>query len=190
MITGHRTTGAVTAVLAIAALTTACGSVHMNRAAGAKRSPAAAAVLRSAVMDGCPATLPAHLSSDVSGTARTLEPLRADRLALCGYGGSPRGTAHPLSLSRHALVDDRSTVDGLRAEFNSLGPVPKVRFSCPFDSGAKVVAIFTDGSHEVQLRDSVTGCSTVTNGDLTRWVGSSKVNTTIRGLLDHVSPGG
>jgi hypothetical protein len=187
MTIGHRTTGAATAVLAIAALA-ACGSVHTNQSPRAGTSPAAAAIMRPAVADSCPGRLPTRLTSDVSGTTSTLEPLKADQLLLCGYDGALRGGTHPAALSEHRLVTDRSTIDRLRSDLNGLGPVPRGRFACPFDSGARVIAIFTDGAHEVQLRDAVSGCATVTNGSLTRWVGSSQVNTTVQALLHHTTP--
>lgn len=192
---GYRTTGVITGALALAVLSTACGDVHADGTPGAAPAPAVSAVLRSAAADRCPVHPPARPAHDVSGTDATLEPLAANRLLLCGYGAPRPGVmvrtggaaAHTTT---HALVTDRTAVDRLRSDFNSLGAVPDGKFSCPADTGATVIATFTDGVHEVQLRDAVTGCSTVTNGSRTRWVGASKVNATVLALLNHSPSGG
>lgn len=185
MTIGHRSLAAALTALALGALTTACGTVHAHSSAGSAPSPAASATMGSGATATCPAHRPAKPASDAAGTSRSLEPLAADQVLLCGYDG-PLNSPHPAALAGHLLVTDTRIVGALRAGFNGLGAVPKGRYSCPNDSGAIVVAVFSDGVHEVQLFDKVSGCPTVTNGSLTRWVGGSRVNTTVQDLL-HAS---
>jgi hypothetical protein len=179
MTMGPRPTAAVVGAVALAALLTGCGRVHAGTGPGTAPAPAASAALRSALADRCPAHTPGHPASDVDGTDTSLEPLAADRVLLCSYRG-PTGTG---ALIGHTLVTDRQAVDRLRAALNKLGPVPKGTYNCPNDTGASVLAVFTDGVHEVQLVDRTTGCSTVTNGARTRWVGASTVDNSLYALL-------
>jgi hypothetical protein len=182
MTIGLRRAAVVAAGAALAVLVTGCGDQRAGTSPGTAPEPAVSAALGSVVADHCPARQPARPASDVAGLERSLEPLKADRLLLCGYGGRT-GTARPGALNGHALVTDPAVVERLRTGLDGLGPVPKGTYNCPDDTGATVLAVFTDGVHEVQLTDRTTGCSTVTNGVLTRWVGGSAVNATVRGLL-------
>jgi hypothetical protein len=198
MRTGQRAGTAVAALAAVATLGTACGDVHADGRAGAAPLPAASAALRSATADRCPARPAARPVSDAAGVRDRLEPLTAARVLLCGYGApggrsgamAPAGAVSAGAPTGHALVTDPAVVATLRSRFNALGPVPRGRFSCPNADGSVVIAVFTDGVQEVQLRDEVSGCATVTNGSLTRWVGSSGVNDTVLALLRHTTRSG
>ncbi len=175
-----RSTAALVAALALGALSTACGDVHARASAGSAPSPASSVVPAAATH--CPAQRPARPHSDAVGTGERLEPLAADQVLLCAYNG-PLNGPHAGALAGHVLVTDARTVEALRSAFNGLGGPPKGQYSCPNDTGTAVVAVFDDGVHEVQLIDRTSGCPTVTNGSLTRWMGTSRVNATVQGLL-------
>ncbi|MFI6048946.1 hypothetical protein ACIBCO_02520 [Streptomyces violascens] len=131
----------------------------------------------------CPDAPPAFKASDGSDHG-SLEPLAANRLLLCGYPPPNLNTRG--MTSRQALVTDKSVLDRLRASLNRLGEPPSGPVNCPADKKAKVLEIFSDGHHAVELVAKLTGCQEVTNGHRDGWVGNSDANTIVMGLL---SPG-
>ncbi|MDI5972847.1 hypothetical protein POF50_026475 [Streptomyces sp. SL13] len=141
---------------------------------------AVAAALKAVRTSRCPASLPTRQARDVGGDS--LEPLVADRLLLCGYAdvGIDHRTEH---IRGRALVTDRGQLDRFRAALDKLGKPPGGAVSCSDDVGGFVLEIFTDGVHEVELTQSLTGCQEVSNGERDGRVGTSDVGTTVMALL-------
>lgn len=179
-----RAFAACLAAITLCAIATSCGDVHAGSSAGSKPAPAGSAAMGSAPAPSCPAQPPARPATDATGTGRSLEPVAADQVLLCDYNG-PLNGPHPGALSGHVLITDSRIVGRLRSGLNALGARPAGTVNCPMDTGATLLAIFSDGVHQVQLLDRASGCQTVTNGSLTRWVGGSGVTATMRGLLNR-----
>lgn len=136
--------------------------------------------LRAVRADLCPYQFPSREASDVHG--RSLEPLAANRLLVCGYAQQEvRGGIQDLQV--RALITDGKAISRFRTSLNRLDNPPGGEHHCPAVTGAAALEIFTDGVHEVELRESLTGCQTVTNGSRTGWIGASNVGTTVMGWL-------
>jgi hypothetical protein len=182
MTVGHRWTAVAAGSLALVGLLAGCGKEHVTQQTGTAPVTAVSTALRDVRGGTCPAGPPARPAGDAPGMTKALEPLAANRVLLCQYGSQTRAQV-PARLSAHALVTDPGTVRSLRASLAALGPVRKGSYNCPRDTGARVLAIFTDGTRAVELTDRISGCATVTNGSYTRWVGTSGVNDSVRRLL-------
>jgi hypothetical protein len=122
--------------------------------AGARRVPA------------CPGGDRAKVVSARAGGRRLLVPAGATSLLLCRYGGTRSST--PFRLTGHALVADRATVASLARRLDALRPFVG-EFSCPFSSGAAIVAYFRYASPpDDPVTVALDGCLTAGNGHLTR----------------------
>ena len=82
-----------------------------------------------------------------------------------------------LALIAQHLLDTSKATHGLATKLNSL-PVVTGTFHCPSDNGAAIIAFFRYGA-AANADDPVTvhlgGCSTVSNGQLTRVAGPTSV---------------
>ncbi len=123
----------------------------------------------------CPTRDRQALSSATAGAAMALVPPSARTVLLCRYSGlghAPRSATSLALIAQHMLDSSKATVE-LASTFNSL-PVVTGTFHCPGDRGAAIVAFFRYGT-AAKADDPVTvhlgGCSTVTNGQLTRVAG-------------------
>jgi hypothetical protein len=118
----------------------------------------------------CPAHNRHLISSTTIGSATALIPIGARQALLCRYSGVAANRARALRLIALSLVGNKSTVDGLAAEFNALEQLAGAH-ACPSDSGASIIAFFRYGSTR-ESDDPVTvdlkGCMSVTNGRLDR----------------------
>jgi hypothetical protein len=112
----------------------------------------------------CPRILPDRVASaGVANLSERLVPLSAIRLNVCRYG--PMVAAAPLTVKTQFAVVDRATVTNFEVAANALparapGPLP----NCQEDDGEALVLIFSDASHAVTVRASLSGCAFVTNG--------------------------
>ncbi|MBF9069472.1 hypothetical protein [Streptacidiphilus fuscans] len=147
------------------------------------QDPSAVAAALTAVRTGrCPAEPPKDQATDVYGTGDVLEPLTANRLLLCGYAyWASNGTRTVQRTSR--VITDQATINGFRSALNALPTPPGGTYECPNDTGSAALEIFTDGGHEVELLQAVTGCQSVTNGVREGWVGTSQVGGELIRLL-------
>ncbi|MEY9940029.1 hypothetical protein [Streptacidiphilus sp. MAP5-3] len=140
------------------------------------QDPTAVAAALTAVRTGhCPSQEPQEpqdQATDVTGTRDVLEPLAANRLLLCGYANlSSNGVRRIRVTSR--VITDQATISGFRSALNALPTPSGGTYECPDDTGSAALEIFTDGSHEVELLQGMTGCQMVTNGFRDGWVGTS-----------------
>ena len=125
----------------------------------------------------CPTRDRHALSSTTPGAATTLVPAGARTVLLCRYSGLGHapGSARSLALMAQHLLDTSTATHELAIKFNSL-PIATGTFHCPADGGAAVIAFFRYGP-AAKADDPVTvhlgGCSAVTNGRLTRIVGTT-----------------
>jgi hypothetical protein len=105
----------------------------------------------------CPRILPDRVASaGVANLSERLVPLSAIRLTVCRYG--PLVAAAPLTVKTQFTVVDRATVTDFEAAANLLaalapGPLP----NCQEDDGEALVLIFSDVSHAVTVRASLSG---------------------------------
>ncbi|MGZ6616382.1 MAG: hypothetical protein ACXVFQ_18365 [Solirubrobacteraceae bacterium] len=136
----------------------------------------------------CPTRDRHALSSTTPGAATALVPPGARTALLCRYSGLgdvPR-SARSLALIAQHLLDSSDPTGELATKFNSL-PVVTGTFHCPADGGATIIAFFRYGT-AAAADDPVTvhlgGCSTVTNGWLTRVAGTTSSG---RALLDALT---
>jgi hypothetical protein len=112
----------------------------------------------------CPGILPDRVASPgVVNLSERLVPLSAIRLTVCRYG--PLVAATPLTVKTQFTLADRATVADFETAANALpalgpGPIP----GCLEDNGEALVLIFSDTSHAVTVRASLSGCAFVTNG--------------------------
>ena len=112
----------------------------------------------------CPRILPDRVASPgVVNLSERLVPLSATRLTVCRYG--PLVAATPLTVKTQFTLADRATVAEFETAANALpplgpGPIP----GCLEDNGEALVLIFSDTSHAVTVRASLSGCAFVTNG--------------------------
>lgn len=151
------------------AMCAACsGSSHRGAAPTTTNLPSSSTTTTTTLPAGatraCPRILPDHVANPgVVNLSKELVPLTATRLDVCRYG--PLVADSPLSVKTHFTVVDRATVTDFEAAANLLaarapGPLP----NCPNDDGEALVLIFSDVSHAVTVRASLSGCAFVTNG--------------------------
>jgi hypothetical protein len=85
---------------------------------------------------------------------------------LCRYSGL---NAHPaLRLGGNYLVVPVGEKRQLIRGFDALRRYHGGGISCPADTGQQVLAILFYPTHAVRISVGLTGCQTVTNGDITR----------------------
>ena len=98
----------------------------------------------------------------------TLLPAAPRELRLCRYSGV--NATPPRVLIDARLLTGRELIGRLVREFDSLPKVPPgVAFSCPADIGSEIDVLAEYPGHErVAVIVSLTGCTSVTNGTVTR----------------------
>lgn len=175
----HRSTAA--SIGCLLALVTAAAGCSTAPSAAAPDHAAARAALQAVRSARCPAASPAHAAGDVSGSG-SLEPLVPKRLLLCGYS-TVHLNGRPRTATAHALVTDTATLTRIRTSLNKLGPPPGGTVNCPNDTGSHVLEIFTDGAHEVELVQTMSGCEEVSDGSRVGWVGTSDLRAAVMELL-------
>jgi hypothetical protein len=177
----------VVTMLGIAAASVLAGAIVGNDAPGARAN----AALRAYPV--CPSRDRQPFLSTTVGAATALVPPEARTVLLCRYSGlghTPSG-AKSLALIAQHLLDASTTTNDLATKLNSL-PIPTGTFHCPADGGAVIIAFFRYGS-AAKADDPVTvrlgGCSTVTNGELTRVAGTTAAGRTLlRALTFQTRP--
>lgn len=131
----------------------------------------------------CPARDRQPLTSTTPGASRMLVPSGARQVLVCRYSGL-NPISRSLRLQAERLVINRSTVGRLASEFNALTQLRGV-FNCPADFGRNIIAIFrylpAPKSDDPVTLD-LTGCTSVTNGHLTRTAAFAPGPTLIRQL--------
>jgi hypothetical protein len=173
---------AVALAIAVAGCSTRPSITSITPSTATHDRAAVDAALRTVRIARCPAASPVLRASDVSGTGSSLEPLVPNRLLLCGYYG-PFIDDRTERVTAQALVTNQAALDRFRTSLNKLGGAPSGLISCPNDTEASVLEIFTDGIHEVELVQGMTGCQRVDNGNRLGWVGTSDVGYAVMGLL-------
>jgi hypothetical protein len=134
--------------------------VSMASAAGASSTAPGAP-------DQCPARGPASVQKNSwSATSDKLAPAGATAIRLCRYDGlnsKPR-----LKFVGANLITSRKQVDKLIGQFDALKQLHGAT-SCPSDDASQILALISYGHrHQVRISIGLTGCSRVTNGNLTR----------------------
>ncbi len=117
---------------------------------------------------------------------KQLAPAGARAIRLCGYDGL---NARPrFKLAASALIHNRKVVGELVSEFDALPSLRPGAYACPDDDGSEIVALlaYPDG-HEVTISASVTGCSVVSNGDVTRTADDGPPGLALMAQLEHLS---
>ncbi|WP_438289768.1 hypothetical protein [Streptomyces sp. HUAS TT7] len=164
-----RTTAWVASALTLGAVAVGCATETPDDAA-----------LEAVRTTRCPVAPPA-LKTGGADDRGSLEPLAANRLLLCGY--STQDLNERGATPRQALVTDQAVLQRLRTSLNRLGEPPSGPVNCPADTGGKVLEIFSDGHHAIELVQKLTGCQEVGNGHRDGRVGNSDVGTIVMGLL-------
>jgi hypothetical protein len=151
----------------------------------AERDPSvASADVGSQVSPKCPSHDRHPIVSASAGAATTLVPSGAQKLLLCRYSGvgQPLNGSRSLALIAQHQLSTKAT-GALASQLNAL-PAPTGTFHCPADIGTAIVAFFRY-SPPAAADDPVTirlsGCSTVTNGQLMRIASTTAAG---RRLLD------
>lgn len=159
----------------------ACSSTGYD-AAGTTHQTAAVAAALDAVRSGhCPAELPDKPASDVGTDSELLKPIVPDRMLLCGY--VPEQTPIRTLVRGQAVVTDAALLRRLRSGIDQLKTFPSGPISCPDDTGGNLLEIYTDGHHVLELIETLTGCTSVSDGAHLRWAGPSDVGQTLVALL-------
>jgi len=177
LVTDQRLLTGVLALLLLSA-TTDC-SAQVQRAQGA--SP------RHGEPTRCPTTGPPHVAANAWAPAlKQLAPAGASAIRLCGYDGlnaTPR-----FKLAASSLIRSRKVVDEIVSELDALPPLRPGVFACPEDDGSQIVALlaYTNG-HEVTISASVTGCSVLSNGDVTRTADDGPPGPRLMAQLERLS---
>jgi hypothetical protein len=149
------------ALLTLVVLAGSLGAANASRATGALR---------------CAPSKPAPPVASRAGASTSLVPPGADAVLLCGYAGlNPPAKAGRLTGSR--LVTAPAEVKLLTRELDAIAPTPPgVVFSCPMDDGSEILAVFAYPSGAADpVTVSVNGCTTATNGHVTRMAGAAIV---------------
>ena len=118
----------------------------------------------------CPRYLPDTVTNHDTPGGRSLAavmvPIAAIRLDVCRYG--PVGPATAFTAGAHFTLVDHATVSGFERAANALAQLPPGPLrNCPEDDGHALVVRFSDATHAVTLRISLSGCAFVTNGTRT-----------------------
>ncbi|TKA06347.1 hypothetical protein [Actinacidiphila oryziradicis] len=169
------------ATMAVVLAATACGAGQGSTHNGTSRPTGVVTVLK--VMDAshCPSRRPQPTASNVSGLKDRLEPIAANRLLLCGYGGiTSTGRPRPPAQAR---ITSHAVIDRLRTILNGLRPPASGTYNCPNDTGGAVLEIFSAGEQAVEIDEPLTGCQFVTNGQRTGQAADSALRTTVLSLL-------
>jgi hypothetical protein len=162
-------------------------SVMTGRAAQAQAQTARGASPRPGVPPRCFTREPQRVGPNAWAPAlKQLAPVGASAIRLCGYDGlnaSPR-----FKLATSSLIRSRKTVDQLVRELDALPPPRPGVFACPDDDGSQILALlaYPDG-HEVTISASVTGCSALSNGDVTRTAGDGPPDPELMAQLERLS---
>lgn len=126
----------------------------------------------------CPARNRHVIRSTTAGSSTALVPSDASHVLLCRYSGlgsypDPAGPRSFRLVAQH-LINSSPVTSRLASELNALHAATGV-VHCPADRGDAIIAFFRYGSTP-KADDPVTiglsGCSTVTNGSLTRTAGT------------------
>lgn len=116
---------------------------------------------------------------------KQLAPPGASAVRLCRYNAL--NTKPPLALAGSALVTSAKSVKAIVAELDALRPLPRGIF-CPLDDGAAINALLAySGGHAVLVRFELTGCGTVSNGNVTRWAGNSTAGSDLVALIERLT---
>ena len=147
--------------LAPAAALATCVVVSTAAAAGASSTASGAP-------DRCPARGPASgPKNSWSATRDKLAPVGATAIRLCRYDGlnaKPR-----LKFVSANLITTSKQVGELITQFDALKQLRGATTSCPSDDASQILALISYGDrHQVRISVALTGCSRVTNGNLSR----------------------
>ena len=113
-------------------------------------------------VSACPMAVPSEpftFSSDEKAGAR-LVPLAPDAVGLCRYAGLDVGKGSG-KLDREKEIDDPAVLRSLVRSFNELESIPEGQMTCPLDTGAAMMAIFSYGSKELRIYVGLSGCRLV-----------------------------
>jgi hypothetical protein len=147
-------------------------------------SAASRAAPRSGTASPCAQHEPLSVTSARTGARTALVPGGAVQVLLCRYDGlndKPR-----LSLVGHTLITDESAVVGLAGQLNALHELGNV--TCPADFGDAIVAYFGYGADpDDPVSIGLSGCETVTNGQLTQTASGSNVVPRLEKLVPRTS---
>jgi len=147
-------------LIALAAGALAAGALALGGSgAGAASGPAT-----------CPSKAPAGVPVNLWPAAkRKLAPAGAGAIRLCRYAGL-NTAATPGSLVGSRLVRSAPLVGKLVWEFGQLKQAPPgAVFACPNDDGSQALALLAyRHGEEVTISVDMTGCSGVSNGDVSR----------------------
>jgi len=158
-----------------------CSSTGYD-ATGTTHGTAAVAAALDAVRSGhCPAEVPDKPASDVGGNGELLKPIVPDRMLLCGY--VLEQTPIRTLVRGQAVVTDAALLRRLRSGIDQLKPFPSGPMSCPDDTGGNLLEIYTDGHHVLELTETLTGCTSVSDGAYLRFAGPSDIGQTLVALL-------
>jgi hypothetical protein len=114
---------------------------------------------------GCAAAAP--LLPAGGAVAGRLVPSGAGSLLLCRYRGL-NAAAGARRLNGTRLITRRPEVASLTRQFDAL-PTSTLMFHCPMDDGSEIAATFLFAHRAaVLVTVELTGCTTVTNGHVTR----------------------
>jgi hypothetical protein len=103
---------------------------------------------------------------------KQLAPPGAKAIRLCRYNAL--GTRPLRGLARSALLTSARTVQAIVSELEALPAFPRRPLSCPADDGAQIDALLAyAGGNGVLVQIDLTGCTTVSNGSVVRWAGST-----------------
>lgn len=151
---------ALTFALALATLFAASVSAGTN----AQRSGSAAV--------NCPSVAPKEVSSGSHSASGVLVPKGATTLLVCRYRGlNPPATAGRLARAR--LLTTAKRLAQLTAELDAL-PQSSGVVHCPMDDGSEITATFRYPQQAaVTIEVGLTGCRTVSRGNLTRTASSA-----------------
>jgi hypothetical protein len=132
----------------------------------------------------CAASEPRKMSSARPGADSALVPDGAVNIVLCRYDGlndRPRR-----GLVGHQEIADQRTVTSLASAMNALPELGNI--DCPADFGDAIVAYFTYASGPAaSVSVGLSGCETVTNGQLTRTARKSDLVARLERLVPRTS---
>lgn len=146
----------------------AAGAVLATGVVVGMAGAAGASSTASGAPDRCPARGPASVPKNSwSATRDRLAPAGATAIRLCRYDGlnsKPR-----LKFVSANLVTSRKQVGELITQFDALKQLGGATTSCPSDDASQILVLISYGHrHQVRISVALTGCSRVTNGNLSR----------------------
>ena len=159
-------------------------SATTGRAAQAQTTQSASA--RPGEPPRCSTTEPQRLAANAWAPAlKQLAPADASAIRLCGYDGLNASPRFKLATS---LIRSGRVVNQLVRELDALPPPRPGIFACPDDDGSQILALLAyPAGHEVTISASVTGCSVLSNGDVTRTASDGPPGPRLMAQLERLS---